>query len=93
MVLRVLASGPKRYSDFRKHIPGISDRLLTKRLCELVDQGLVLKGDNDGEGCYGLSERGAGLLPALEAIDQVAHLLDEDDDPQADLAIAPVPAT
>lgn len=73
VVLRVLTQGPIRFSHIRRHIPGISDRLLTKRLAELVDEGIVLRCEKDGDACYALSDRGLKFLPALDAIDAVAH--------------------
>ncbi len=73
VVLRALSHGPIRFTHIRRNIPGISDRLLTKRLNELVDEGIVLRCEKDGDACYGLSERGLKFMPALDAIDRVAH--------------------
>lgn len=43
MIIYTLLSGPKRYHEIHATIPGISDRLLTERLNELVNAGLVSK--------------------------------------------------
>lgn len=43
MIIYSLLSGPKRYHEIHTLIPGISDRLLTERLNELVDAGLINK--------------------------------------------------
>lgn len=43
MIIYTLLSGPKRYHEIHARIPGISDRLLTERLNELVDAGLIKK--------------------------------------------------
>lgn len=43
MIIYTLISGPKRYHEIHAKIPGISDRLLTKRLNELVSAGLISK--------------------------------------------------
>ncbi|MDQ0268157.1 winged helix-turn-helix transcriptional regulator [Cytobacillus purgationiresistens] len=43
MVIYSLLEGPKRYHEIVENIDGISDRLLTERLNELVSEGLVTK--------------------------------------------------
>lgn len=43
VIIYTLMSGPKRYHEIVASIPGISDRLLTERLNELVKEGLVTK--------------------------------------------------
>lgn len=43
MIIYTLMSGPKRYHEILTNIPGISDRLLTERLNELTNAGLVNK--------------------------------------------------
>lgn len=40
-ILRALIAGPQRYNALLHGIPGISDRLLTDRIRELVEVGLV----------------------------------------------------
>ncbi len=41
LVLRELLLGPRRFSDLRQDLPGISANVLTQRLVELEDRGLV----------------------------------------------------
>lgn len=43
MIIYTLLPGPKRYHEIHATIPGISDRLLTERLNELVNAGLINK--------------------------------------------------
>ena len=43
IIVYTLMSGPKRYHEILTAIPGISDRLLTDRLNELVKAGIVVK--------------------------------------------------
>lgn len=43
MIIYTLLSGPKRYNELIANIPGISDRLLTDRLNDLVEAKLVDK--------------------------------------------------
>ncbi len=42
-VIYTLLQGPKRYHEIISAIPGISDRLLTERLRELENEGLIIK--------------------------------------------------
>lgn len=41
LVLRELMLGPRRFSDLRSDLPGISANVLTQRLTELEERGLV----------------------------------------------------
>jgi DNA-binding HxlR family transcriptional regulator len=43
LVLRELMLGPRRFSQLRADLPGISANVLTQRLTELEDRGLVMK--------------------------------------------------
>jgi len=72
VILRVLAAEAARFGDIKGHIPGLSDRLLTSRLCELEAEGLVKRCQQDGTNHYGLTAKGFELKPAIEAVEQVA---------------------
>ncbi|WP_260482787.1 winged helix-turn-helix transcriptional regulator [Sphingomicrobium flavum] len=43
LVLRELMLGPRRFSELRADLPGISARVLTQRLTELEERGVVQK--------------------------------------------------
>ena len=43
LVLRELAYGPRRFSELKADLPGISANVLTQRLTELEERGLVRK--------------------------------------------------
>ncbi|WP_265587236.1 winged helix-turn-helix transcriptional regulator [Sphingomicrobium arenosum] len=43
LVLRELMLGPRRFSDLREDLPGISARVLTQRLAEMEAKGLVVR--------------------------------------------------
>ena len=43
LVVRELMFGPKRFSDLRASLPGISANVLTQRLAELEERGLVVR--------------------------------------------------
>jgi len=42
-IIYALLEGPKRYHEIISSIPGISDRLLTERLRDLENEGLIVK--------------------------------------------------
>ena len=42
-ILRALMTGTTRFSELRRQIPGVSDRLLSERLKELECEGLVVR--------------------------------------------------
>ena len=71
VLLARLKERPHRYADLRAAIPGLSDKVLTERLRELVAAGLVIQSKQGGRGApssYRLSKRAEQLRPALEAL-------------------------
>jgi DNA-binding HxlR family transcriptional regulator len=57
-------------------IPGISDSVLSDRLSELADAGLIVRSVKEGPPVsvsYALTEAGEALLPALEQIGRWAE--------------------
>ncbi len=67
-ILRVLLAGASRYSEIRREIPGLSDRLLSERLRELEREGLVRRDVADRQPVevrYALTGRGKQLEPVL----------------------------
>ena len=81
LVLGALMEGPARFSELARTIDGVSERMLTERLNELAEAGLVerhvLPGPPVGVE-YRLTERGKALGPALDALAEWAadHLAD-----------------
>ncbi|MEV7180645.1 helix-turn-helix domain-containing protein [Kitasatospora sp. NPDC093679] len=68
LVVAVLSHGPGHFSELRRAIPGISERMLSDRLTELGEAGLVLREVDEGPPLrvrYRLTESGAALGPAL----------------------------
>ena len=43
LIIYVLMSGPKRFSELNESIPALSRRLLTERIKELEDHGIVVR--------------------------------------------------
>lgn len=76
LVVAVLTGGPVRFADLRRAIPGISERMLSDRLTELADAGLVVREVIEGPPLgvtYRLTPAGMALRPALEELSRWAH--------------------
>ncbi|WP_246560956.1 winged helix-turn-helix transcriptional regulator [Kitasatospora kifunensis] len=71
LVVAVLSHQPAYFSELRRAIPGISERMLSDRLTELTEAGLVLRRVDEGPPLrvrYELTEAGRGLRPALDEL-------------------------
>lgn len=71
VLLARLKERPHRYAELRSAIPGLSDKVLTARLQDLVAAGLVVQRKHGRRGApssYSLSARGEQLRPTLEAL-------------------------
>jgi DNA-binding HxlR family transcriptional regulator len=82
-ILILLLGGPMRFTDLRRGLPGISAKLLTVRLRELGQSGLVLRGPvapNLASCAYSLSPRTGTLSVALELLAQWQGAFQPDDD-------------
>ena len=60
-ILRALFAGTERFTDIADTVPGLSHRLLTERLEELREAGLVTIEPGIKHGTYRLTERGQDL--------------------------------
>lgn len=60
-IMRALFAGAERFTDIAQTIPGLSHRLLTERLDELREAGLVTIEPGIKHGTYRLTERGEDL--------------------------------
>ncbi|BCL78854.1 helix-turn-helix transcriptional regulator [Ktedonobacteria bacterium brp13] len=70
-ILFALMEGPRRFHEIEEMIPGISHRLLTERLRELEEQGIVLRRvivTSPVKVEYELTEAGLDLQEAVAAI-------------------------
>lgn len=68
-VIWAVVHGEHRFGELRKAIPGISDRLLTERLKELVEAGILERREDGSAGPgYHLTPRGAELRRVLIAL-------------------------
>jgi DNA-binding HxlR family transcriptional regulator len=74
-IVCALTEGPLRFGELARAVPGLSDRLLSQRLRELEDEGLVEREVEPGTPVrvtYSLSEKGAELQPAIGELKQWA---------------------
>jgi DNA-binding HxlR family transcriptional regulator len=63
-ILRSLFAGCSRFGEIVEAIPGLSHRLLTERLAELQQAGLV-RASEDRRPLYGLTDKGRDLRRVL----------------------------
>jgi DNA-binding HxlR family transcriptional regulator len=70
-ILCALTERPMRYGELGKAVPGLSDRLLSQRLRELEDEGLVEREVEAGTPVrvtYSLTTTGEALEPAIREL-------------------------
>ena len=71
LVLRELSLGTQRFTDLRRHLPGIPPNVLSQRLKRLVDDGIVTLDELPppaARSVYALTERGREVVPVLRAL-------------------------
>jgi DNA-binding HxlR family transcriptional regulator len=71
VILGTLMNGAAGFAELRRAIEGISDSVLSDRLTELAEAGLVRRTVDPGPPVsvtYELTESGLALLPALDAL-------------------------
>jgi len=77
-IIWYLRGGPRRFSELRADIPQISPKILTARLRELEDCGVIdrwVMPTSPPSVEYSLNELGLRLVPAIEAIAAVGEEL------------------
>ena len=70
-IVAVLLDGPLHFSEIRRLVPEISDRLLSERLKELEAEGLVERRVIDGSPVrteYSLTAKGKALEPSVRTL-------------------------
>jgi DNA-binding HxlR family transcriptional regulator len=81
VMLARLKEGPLRYAELRRLTPRMSEKMLTQRLRELEEQGLIQRVTRPGAGkqvFYALTPRGESARPTLQALyDWGLRLADE----------------
>ncbi len=75
-ILWALAERPHYFAELTIAVPGLSDRLLSRRLRELEGAGLVERSVHDGTPArvsYALTEKGRSLEPVLGGLEDWAR--------------------
>jgi DNA-binding HxlR family transcriptional regulator len=75
-ILRALFTGSHRFADIRAAIPGVSDVMLTRRLRDLEEAGLIERQvipDSPVHVEYHLTEMGRDAGPVLDAVIAWSH--------------------
>ena len=70
--------GPRRFSELRVDIPPVSPKVLTAQLRKLEKRGVLrreVKPTSPPSVEYSLTDLGAELVPAIDAIVSVGHKL------------------
>lgn len=70
-ILWALSERPHYFAELSLAIPGLSDRLLSRRLRELEGEGLVERSVHPGSPArvsYSLTQKGSALRPAIRAL-------------------------
>lgn len=76
LILRTLLTGPKRFSEIKEQLSGVSDRMLSDRLKELEKENIVARNVLETRPVliqYSLTEKGRDLRSVVEAIQQWAE--------------------
>ncbi|WP_433890932.1 winged helix-turn-helix transcriptional regulator [Streptomyces sp. CA-111067] len=76
LIVAVLTQRAAYFAEVRRAIPKISERMLSDRLSELADAGLVVREVDPGPPLrvsYGLTEAGKAIRPALQELTRWAE--------------------
>lgn len=71
LIIRNLKERPWRFNELQRDIEGISQKVLTDSLRQMIDDGLVYRHDYQEippKVEYGLTELGKEMLPIIEAL-------------------------
>lgn len=71
VIIRVLSDGPMRFNEMAERIPHISQKVLSERLKELEDQGILVREvypESPVRIEYRLTEKGEAIKPVLDEV-------------------------
>jgi DNA-binding HxlR family transcriptional regulator len=77
-IIWYLSSGPRRFSELRSDIPFVSAKVLTQRLRELEERGILTRSvqpTSPPSVEYALTDLGQEFKPVIDAIVAVGHRL------------------
>ena len=72
-ILQVMLAGQTRFGDIRDSVPGLSDRLLSERLKELEEAGVVSRCTATRDVHYHLTDVGREIEPVLDSVGKWAQ--------------------
>lgn len=73
LILRDLLTGTKRYNEFRRSLPDISQKVLTSTLKSMVEDGIVIRTaypEVPPRVEYSLSPLGESMRPVIKVMEQ-----------------------
>jgi len=76
LIIRVLLDGPSRFKDIREVVPQLSDKMLSERLKELEEEGIIARNvypEIPVRIEYSLTEKGSELRPVIDSIGKWAE--------------------
>jgi DNA-binding HxlR family transcriptional regulator len=76
LILHVLLRGPARFKEIREIVPQMSDKMLSERLKELEEQGVIERKvypEIPVRIEYHLTEKGKDLRSVIESIESWSH--------------------
>jgi len=76
LIIRTLLSGSRRFSDIQKIIPSLSSRMLTERVKELEEQGIIARDvypEMPVRIEYSLTDKGKDLEKTMDEIQKWAE--------------------
>jgi DNA-binding HxlR family transcriptional regulator len=79
-ILAALMDGPSRFTEIARSVPGLSERVMSERLQELCEAGVVERRIEPGPPLgttYGLTAAGEQLRPAVQHLIQASLTLSE----------------
>lgn len=82
-----MALSPQAFVPLRKSIPGLSDRMLTEQLSQLVDDHIVALERDDIGHRYRLTPLGHSLIPVLQMLHHFGEALIERRDGSTPVAV------
>lgn len=75
-IIWCLSAEPRRFGELRADIPAISAKVLTSRLRDLEEKGVLWRRvmpTSPPSVEYGLTDLGAEFMPAIQAIIEIGH--------------------
>lgn len=93
LIVREVASGPQRFSDLQRNLPGIAATVLTDRLRSMAEDGLIeiyVDASSARKNRYVLGPEGRRALPVLASLVQFGMPILEP--PNAETSVRPIMA-